>query len=349
MWPDEAPTACPITAKSTSICNQNRTQQSALRATSIQTNGDKIEILSGWRIYEIRKQFERAQPLLLGVSGFFRGDWLSVTAADMQKVADNGFKTAMLTVADPSIGTADDIAKLKDLYAEFGMVMPMTRGAYGGGLCSDDESQRETSIQFLNDTIRLSAKFGCPTTYFRPGSLNPNGAWLPHPENRSDATFDRLVESAQQACAVAGDEGIRLVVEAGVVCPLYTPKRVREFFDAVDMPALGFNMDPVNLVGSLDVAYDTTSLINECIDLMSEEIVGCDAKDIKIVDALLPHFEEEIIGAPEALLDNVTLLRRLQDIAPDIRVMVEHYPDEQIPAAASGIRRAAEIAGVVWD
>ena len=201
----------------------------------------------------------------------------------------------------------------------------------------------------MEDTIRLSAKMGCPTTYFRPGSLNPNGAWLPHPENRSDATFDRLVASAKQACAVADSEGIKLVVESGVVCPLYTPQRVRDFFDAVDMPALGYNMDPVNLVGSLDIAYDTTSLINECIDLMSPEIVGCDAKDFMIVDALLPHFEEEVIGAPNAMLDNVTLLTRLQEVAPDIVVTVEHYPDEKIPAAAAGIRKAAKIAGVTWD
>ena len=61
--------------------------------------------------------------------------------------------------------------------------------------------------------------------------------------------------------------------------------------------------------------------------------------------ALLPHFEEEVIGAPNALLDNVTLLRRLNEVAPDITVTVEHYPDEKIPAAAAGIRRAAEIAG----
>lgn len=287
--------------------------------------------------------------MLLGVSGFLRGDWLDASADDMQKVADNGFKTALLTISDPSAGGSEDISRLKGLYSDFGMVMPMTRGAYGGGLCSDDEGVRERTVQFLIDTIRLSARMTCPTTYFRPGSLNPRGAWLPHRENRSDATFDRLVDSAKRACAVAESEGVMLVVEAGVVCPLYTPRRVREFFDAVAMPALGFNMDPVNLVASLDVAYDTTSLIDECLELMSDEIVGCDAKDFKVVDGLLPHFEEEVIGAPESLLDNVALLKGLQERAPDIPVMIEHYPDEKIPAAAAGLRRAGEAAGIVWD
>ena len=286
--------------------------------------------------------------MLLGVAGFVKGDWLGVNADQVKQVADNGFVSALLTISDPSAGNDSDIGRVKTLYAEHGLIMPMTRGGYGGGLCSDDEDQRKWTVNFLQETIRLSARMGCPTTYFRPGSLNPNGAWLPHPENRSDATFDRLVDSAKQACAVADSEGIKLVVEAGVVCPLYTPQRVRDFFDAVSMPALGFNMDPVNLVGSLDIAYDTTSLINELVDLMSDDIVGCDAKDFTIIDALLPHFEEEVIGAPNALLDNVTLLKRLQDAAPDIVVTVEHYPDEKIPAAAAGIRKAAEIAGIVW-
>lgn len=287
--------------------------------------------------------------MLLGVAGLVRGDWLDVTTDQAKKVADHGFVSALLTISDPSKGDDRDIQRVRSLYAEHGLNMPMTRGGYGGGLCSDDEAQRKWTVDFVTDTIRLSAKMGCPTTYFRPGSLNPNGAWLPHPENRSGATFDRLVDSAKTACDVAESEGIKLVVESGVVCPLYTPQRVRDFFDAVSMPALGYNMDPVNLVGSLDIAYDTTSLINECIDLMADEIVGCDAKDFTIVDALLPHFEEEIIGAPNALLDNVTLLKRLNQIAPDITVTVEHYPDEKIPAAAAGIRKAADIAGVTWD
>lgn len=287
--------------------------------------------------------------MLLGVAGFLHGDWLGVDASKLHNVVDNGFKTALLTVSDPSIGSDDDITRVRGLYADHGLVMPMTRGAYGGGLCSDDDATRAHAVNFLTDTIRISRRLGCPTTYFRPGSLNPNGAWLPHPENRSDATLERLVDSAKEACRVADSEGIFLVVEAGVVSPLYSPKRVREFFDAVAMPALRFNMDPVNLVGSLDIAYDTTSLINECIELMQDEIIGCDAKDFKVVDALLPHFEEEVIGAPDALLDNVALLRGLQRVAPDIVVTVEHYPDHLIPAAADGIRKAASEAGVVWD
>ena len=50
--------------------------------------------------------------MLLGVSGFLRGDWLDAKASDLQKVVENGFKTALLTVADPSRGSNADMIEV---------------------------------------------------------------------------------------------------------------------------------------------------------------------------------------------------------------------------------------------
>ena len=112
----------------------------------------------------------------------------------------------------------------------------------------------------------LTARLGAPNTYLRPGSLNPAGAWTPHPANRSDAVFDRLVASTREVCQAAEAVGAKVAVEAGVVSPLYSPTRTRDFIVAVGSPALGFNQDPVNLVGSLDDAYDSTRLVNESFE-----------------------------------------------------------------------------------
>ena len=111
--------------------------------------------------------------MLLGVAGFVKGDWLNVKPEDVKKVADHGFVSALLSIPDPSAGSDKDIANIKSLYASNGLIMPMTRGGYGGGLCSDDEDQRAWTVNFLEDTIRLSAKMGCPTTYFRTRQPQP--------------------------------------------------------------------------------------------------------------------------------------------------------------------------------
>ena len=108
-------------------------------------------------------------------------------------------------------------------------------------------------------------------------------------------------------------------------------------------------MDPVNFVSSLDVAYNTTSLINEFYELIPDRILGCHAKDFTVVDALLPHFEESIIGQPESMLDNEALLLGLQQVNPKAHVLVEHLPDDKIPVAADGIRKVAEKIGIEWD
>jgi sugar phosphate isomerase/epimerase len=197
--------------------------------------------------------------------------------------------------------------------------------------------------------VNISARLGSPNTYLRPGSLNPKGGWTPHPKNHSNEVWDRLVDSTKQICQVAENEGIMIAVEGGTVCPVDTPQRVKDLIDAVGSKNLGLNMDPVNFIGSLDIAYDTTSLINEFYRLLPDRIVGAHAKDFTVVSTLLPHFEESIIGQPESMLDNEAFLTGLQKVNPKAHVLVEHLPDDKIPVAAAGIRKAAERAGIEWD
>jgi sugar phosphate isomerase/epimerase len=287
--------------------------------------------------------------MFLGVAGLVKGDWKSIDRATLEKAVDLGFRTVQIRVRDPKDAPAKEISRVKSLYEEFGFPMAQSVGNYGGGLCAEDESERKKTIAFLQDMVRLSVKLGSPNTYFRPGSLNPRGPWLPHPQNRSQKVFDRLVDSAKRACRVAESEGVQLAIEGGVVCPLYSAQRVRDFIDAVGSPALMFNMDPVNFVGSIEQAYDTTSLLNEFYDLLPDRILGAHAKDFTLVEKLLPHFEESIIGQPESMLDQQTFLKGMQKACPGAHILIEHLPDEKVPLAAEGLRMEAAKAGIRWD
>ncbi len=287
--------------------------------------------------------------MLLGVAGLVPGDWKSIDGAVLDNVADHGFKTVQIRVSDPQSMKDKDIVRLKSMFEGRGFEMPQTVGNYGGKLIAEDETERKNEIKFVKRMVNITARLGSPNTYVRPGSLNPKGGWMPHPENHSEKVFDRLVDSTKQICQVAENEGIMMAVEGGAVCPIYSPQRMKDLIDAVGSKALGLNMDPVNFVGSLDMAYDTTSLINEFYELIPDRIVGAHAKDFTVVDALLPHFEESIIDQPESLLDNEALLVGLQKVNPKAHVLVEHLPDDKIPVAAAGIRRVAERAGIEWD
>jgi sugar phosphate isomerase/epimerase len=285
--------------------------------------------------------------MLLGAADFFVGDWRSLPGEVLAQAAALGFGTLNLRIADPSTGSAEDVHRTRQLFADHGMVVGQTVGEYGGDLVSPDTSRREATIAFVERMCDLTSRLGSPNTYLRPGSLNPAGAWTPHPENRSSVVFDRLVDGTRRICRTAESVGVLVAVEAGVVSPLHSPRRVLEFLDAVGSPALGFNQDPVNLVGTLEDAWDTTRLVNECFDVLGVRTIGAHAKDVRLVDGLLPVFEEAEIGA--GLIDHVTYLRRMQASAPDAHVLIEHLPQDRFPAAVRALTAFAVEAGVTWD
>ena len=285
--------------------------------------------------------------MLLGAADYFTGDWRALPRDVLGRVAALGFRTMNLRVDDPLAATDQDVARTRALFADHGLVLGQTVGQYGGGLVSADAAERAAVIEFVMRMCDLTSRLGSPNTYLRPGSLNPAGAWTPHPDNRSEVVFGRLVDSTRRICVAAEGGGVQVAVEAGVVSPLHSPARVKAFIDAVGSPALGFNQDPVNLVGSLEVAWDTTRLVEECFDVLGSHTIGAHAKDVRIVDGLFPGFEEAEIG--HGLLDHATMLRRMQEVAPDAHVLIEHLPQDRFPAAVVALTAFAAQAGVTWD
>ena len=285
--------------------------------------------------------------MLLGAAGRIPGDWRNITQSLLHDVASEGFGALNIVVQDPSSMTSQDIARLKAMFEKSGILIGQTNGAYGGGLVSADDSERKAAIEFAKRMCELTSQLGSPNTYLRPGSLNPNGPWQPHPDNRSDEVFDRLVDSSQQFCQAAQDEGVMAAVEGGAVSPLYSAQRVRAFIDAVGSPALGFNQDPVNFIGCLEDAYDTTRLLSEFFDLLGDCTLGAHAKDFTVMNQLMVRFEEAEIGS--GMLDHIAFLQGMQRVCPTGHVLIEHLPPDRYAAAAVEYRKYATMAGIEWD
>jgi sugar phosphate isomerase/epimerase len=285
--------------------------------------------------------------MLLGAASRVRGDWKELTPAVLAEAKAEGYNVLNILVDDPWDYTDDDVVRAKRLFAGAGLEIGQTNGRYGGALISPNEPSRAHAIEFLKRMAGLTAKLAAPNTYLRPGSMNTEGGWLPHPENRSPAVFDRLVESARQACVTAEQEGVRLATEGGVVCPVYSARRMRDFIDAVGSKALGFNQDPVNFVASLDDAYDLEPFLQEFFDLLGDVTFGAHAKDFKIVNTLLVRFDEAEIGS--GLIPHDFFLTQMQRHAPDAHVLIEHLPPNKFANAIREFKVFSDRAGIVWD
>ena len=274
-------------------------------------------------------------------------DALTFTSSDLNEVSSIGFTVHNLVVNNPKSFTEDNIKKIKEDFHNNSLIIGQTNGRYGGGLVSPDEKVREEAISFVKNMCLITSKLGAPNTYLRPGSVNPNGPWLPHPENHSNKVFDRLVDSTKKICSVAEDEGVMLSLEGGYVSPIYSARRTKDFIDAVGSKNLGFNQDPVNFISNLNEAYNTKEFLEDFFTLLGDHTLGAHLKDFKVIDTLLLRFEEEYLGY--GMMDQVYFLKRMQDICPDGHILIEHIPRDKFKPSYDHTLEFSKKAGVEWD
>jgi len=274
-------------------------------------------------------------------------DVLTYTNEDLKEVADIGYTVHNVVVSDPSAYSEAAIKEIKSRFHNNSIAIGNSRGTYGGGLVSSDESIRKNTISFVKEMCILSVKLGCPSTYLRPGSLNENGAWLPHPLNHTPKVFDRLVDSTKQICKIAESEGMYLLLEGGYVSPVYSAKKVKDFFDAVGSKNLKFNQDPVNFLSSLEQAYNTRPFLEEFFTLLGEYTISADLKDFKDIDSLLFQLEEEYLGS--GMMDQIYFLKRMQEICPSAQILVEHIPRDKFKSSYEATLKYSNVAGITWE
>ena len=274
-------------------------------------------------------------------------DVLTYTNEDLKEVSNIGYTVHNIVISDPNVYTEKNINEIKSRFENNSVLMGNSRGTYGGGLVSSDEKVRKDTISFVKKMCGLSVKLGCPSTYLRPGSMNENGAWLPHSENHTEKVFDRLIDSTRQICNVAESEGMILILEGGYVSPVYSAKRVKDFFEGVGSKNLKFNQDPVNFLSSLEQAYNTKEFLEEFFTLLGEYTISADLKDFKVVDSLMFQLEEEYLG--KGMMDQVYFLKRMQEICPDAQILVEHIPREKFKPSFDAVMNYSEQAGIKWD
>ncbi len=278
----------------------------------------------------------------LGVVGLLP-DWRQIDAAAAQAVRDAGFRGASLLFPRPLEADPHDLQRLKQALAAVDLEPAQANGWYEC-LVHPDEAVRAEGVKGLRQMIHIGRALNAETVFVRPGSMNPHSHWYPHPDNHIPRTFDRLVDSLRQAAATAAAEGMTLAVEGHVVCPLDSPQRVRALLDAVGSPALKFNLDVVNFVGSVADAHDPSRVMDELFALLGQDIAVAHIKDVAIADKHVLHIEEVQLG--EGTLNFEALLRRMAAACPEVYCLIEHLPDALIPAARAHFWSEAQRVGV---
>jgi sugar phosphate isomerase/epimerase len=281
----------------------------------------------------------------LATTGLLPADLRQLDAAGAKRLRDAGFIGCSCLFADPYLPTDQDLERIRTTLHQAGVGVAQVNARYEA-LVNPDESKRREGIAGMLRSVDNCRKLQGDNLYIRPGSINPNGHWWPHPENHTAATIDRLVDSLKQISAAAEDAGVVLAIEGHIVSPLDTAARVREVIDRVGSPVLKFNVDPVNFIRGVQDVYNSRPLIDELFDTLGDVSWAVHAKDADIENRHVIHISEVVMG--RGRIDLGYYLQRFEQARPDGYVIVEHLPDDQIPEARDALLRAAAAAGIEW-
>ncbi len=285
-------------------------------------------------------------PVRIGAVGLIPTDPARLTPALARQVRSQGFTGVTWMLLDPLAAKEDDLRQVRDILGEAGIRVAQANPHYER-LVHPEEARRRAGVKALRRACQCARWLDAATLYVRPGSLNPRGHWWPHPLNTAPQTFDRLLTSLKEAVTAAEDEGVVMALEGHVLSPLDTVEKVKLAIEAVGSPALRFNADPVNMIGSLQDTYNSASFIHRMFDLLGRYVVCAHIKDITVEERFVLHISECLPG--DGLLDMETFLQRFEAVCPDGYALIEHLSPASVPQAKQGVDAAARRAGLWWE
>lgn len=215
---------------------------------------------------------------------------------------------------------------------------------YGECLFDPRSSVREAAIEAVNCGMPVAKELGAFHYLFRPGSLNPDGAWTSHRDNHLPESMERLIETLKPIAENAEREALTLVMETHAVSIMDSPETCREVVERVGSDRLCIVMDFVNHFQSLRQVYESGARLNHIFDVMGPVAPMAHIKDIRVENGLVLHLNEEVPGKGE--LDIGVALKRFDALYPNGYGLIEHLPLEKIPLANTNVRRIAAENGV---
>jgi len=230
------------------------------------------------------------------------------------------------------------IAAVRNAFAAEDVVLAEV-GAWCNMLAVEPERRKANQERVCN-SLALADELGARCCVDYLGTLAPGSDYGPHPANLTPATFDLAVQTVRAVIDAVKPRRASFCLE---MMQWVLPDSVAAYLDllrAVDRPAFGVHMDPVNLVTSPRVYFDTGSLIRDCFRRLGQWIASCHAKDIVLRDALAMHFDEVRPGLGN--LDYSAYVSELARLPNSPPLMLEHLSTAEEYALAQQFMRSVE-------
>lgn len=234
----------------------------------------------------------------------------------------------LLDACVESDNAAQDVAKrLRDAGIEV-----VGLGGYRA-IVGRDEAQRRQSIEYLKQCLRLAPVFGTNIVATETGSMHPTDPWAGHPENFDEPAWKMLCDGLDELVAAAKENATILALEGYVNNVLQNFNRVQGLLDRYGGPHLGLMLDPFNYL-SRRLMPAQHRVVRHFLETFEPYFVLAHLKDVAAdgAESGTPEF-----GA--GAFEYGQYFEFLRNVRPDLPIIFEHLPLENMPAAIARFRR----------
>lgn len=240
---------------------------------------------------------------------------------------------------------ADASAETEEAYASAARAADLIIAEVGiwNNLLDSDEEKREANILYAIGRLRTADRIGARCCVNISGSCSAQ--WDgPHPDNLTEATFERIVWTTRRIIDEAAPERTVYTLEPMPWMYPCDADSTARLIEAVDRRAFGVHVDMVNMVNALEKVYATGDMARAYFERFAPHIRSVHAKDMTLGTGLTLHIDEALPG--EGMFDFDALLRASAALE-DIPVMAEHLRTEaEYDQAVSFLQSRARALGI---
>ena len=187
-----------------------------------------------------------------------------------------------------------------------------------------DIQKREDGLQMLRFVASQCETLGTSVMTLCTGSRDPHSMWRVHPDNNSEAAWNDLLESMNNALKVAEEFNVTLAFEPEVSNVIDSAQKARRLLDEMKSPHLKVVMDGANIFhkGELPNMHE---ILDEAFEFLGEDIALAHAKDLD------RDGHAGNLAAGTGLLDYDQYIGLLKEVGYDGAIVLHGLSEEQVP------------------